>query len=374
MPRVTRITTDPSALWPAVSPDGKMVAYVARRGSQNRGIWVQHIGGGAAVRIAEGCSDGSHIAFSADGSKIYYSSTSDPPGIYEVPVLGGEPRLTIPGAQHIQPSPDSRWKSCLVWPPDGTRLLVALRNVDQPTGGQSVAVSPLDGSKRVSRFALGENLRKRGFTVSSLRLYAWLPDGDIVFSAGYGDAFNIWRIPLEHANEAEPSPVTVAPWHADMGDVRGNHLVFANSRQTGQVWRLPADVNAGRVLGAPQRVTPELIEAQFPDVRRDGSALAYVSRKGGGQGLFLLDLRTGKKRTLVLEGNDAAYSTFSPDGPRVAFMLARRGPGWPAFVVAPNRCLPRTGSRSRAAALYRSGLRTAGPSITHAQRTTIRAT
>jgi hypothetical protein len=108
-PRVTRITTDPSVLWPAVSPDGKMVAYVARRDSQNWGIWVQHVGGGAAVRITEGFSGYGHIAFSADGSTIYYPSRANPPGIYEIPVLGGEPRLTIPGAQHIQPSPDGKW-------------------------------------------------------------------------------------------------------------------------------------------------------------------------------------------------------------------------------------------------------------------------
>jgi serine/threonine protein kinase len=365
IPRITRITTDPSVHWPAVSPDGKMVAYVARRDSRNRSIWVQHVGAGAAVRIVDTFSGHSHIAFSADGSRIYYPSTSDPPGIYEVPVLGGEPRLAIPGANHIQPSPDGKWlayarestvyvqpvaggeareltreywghywKSCLVWSPDSTRLLVAERTPNQPLLGKYLTVFSLDGLKNVPHQNLGENLRKRGFSTSGLRLYAWLPGGDIVFSARYGDAANIWRIPLEHAGEAEPSPVTVAPWNAEMADLRGNHLVFANLRQTGQVWRLPADVNAGRVLGDPKRVTPELVAAQFPDVRPDGSALAYVGLKGGGQGVFLLDLKSGKERTLVLTENDAAYSTFSPDGSRVAFMLSRRLPGWPVFVAA----------------------------------------
>ncbi|MCX6619747.1 MAG: hypothetical protein NTY38_01445, partial [Acidobacteria bacterium] len=106
--RIFRITTDQSSLSPAVSPDGKMVAYLTRRGGQNWGIWVQHVGAGAAIRITEGFADG-NIAFSADGSRIYYPSTSIPPGIYEVPVLGGESRLLIPGARNIQPSPDGKW-------------------------------------------------------------------------------------------------------------------------------------------------------------------------------------------------------------------------------------------------------------------------
>jgi eukaryotic-like serine/threonine-protein kinase len=358
-PRITRITTDPSSVWPAVSPDGKMVAYVARRDSQNWGIWVQHVGGGAAVRITEGFADGD-IAFSADGSKIYYPSTSDPPGIYEVPVLGGGTRLAISGARNMQPSPDGKWlayargstiyvqpaaggearevthgylapyyTSRLVWSPDSTRLLAAV----QYDSGAKLVVFPLDGSKREVGSDLLENLERRGFgDLNVLRFYAWLPGGDIVFSARYGDANNLWRIPPARAGEDEPSPVTVAPWNSRMADIRGNHLVLANLRRTNQIWRLPADVNAGHVLGNPQPVTPELVEAQFPDVRRDGSVLAYISKKDGGQGVFLLDLRTGKERTLAMSDRDAAYSTFSPDGSQVAFGFG--GPRWPVFVMS----------------------------------------
>jgi Tol biopolymer transport system component/predicted Ser/Thr protein kinase len=358
-PRITRMTTEPSTFWPAVSPDGKLVAYVAGRGGQDWGIWVQHVGGGTAVRVTEGLVN-DNIAFSADGSKIYYPSMSDPPGIYEVPVLGGETRLTIPGARNIQPSPDGKWlayargptvyvqptaggeareltsgyvapeyTSRLVWSPDSTRLLVSV----EQGGGMTLAAIPLDGSKQEPGHAFLGNLNRRGFgSLNMLRLYAWLPGDDIVFSARYGDATNLWRIPRVLAAEAEPKPVTAGPWDAHMADVRGKYLVFANLRYTNQIWRLPADLNAGRVLGNPQRVTAELVEAQFPDVRRDGSLLAYVNRKGGGQGVCLFDLRTGKERTLVMTDQESAYSTFSPDGSRVAYGYS--GPRWPVFVIS----------------------------------------
>ncbi len=74
------------------------------------------------------------------------------------------------------------------------------------------------------------------------------------------------------------------------------------------------------------------MEAQFPDVRRDGQALTYISRKGGGQGVFFLDLRTGKERVLHMAREQAAYSTFSSDGSQVAF--AYSGPRWPVFIMS----------------------------------------
>jgi Tol biopolymer transport system component len=51
----------------------------------------------------------------------------------------------------------------------------------------------------------------------------------------------------------------------------------------------------------------------------------------GGQGVFLLDLKTRKERRLYMGPQNSAYATFSPDGTQVAF--GHGGGGWPAFVV-----------------------------------------
>ena len=371
--RIRRITTNLSSVWPTVSPDGKMVAYLARQGGDSYDIWVQRIGGEAAIRAARGVAENvveGGIAFSADGSKIYFPGASPSPGVYEVPVLGGEPRLVIPGGYNVQPSPDGKWLayarvgdiyvipvaggdvrkvspgSKCVWSPDSTRLLIA-RGWERSF---QLVVFSLDGRKRGPDRPLAENLVRRGFgDLNLLRLYAWLPGDEIVFSARFGDATNLWRIPLANAGDAEPSPVTLAPWNNAMADVRGNRVVFANGRLTNQLWRLPANLNAGSVTGVPERVTPELAEIHFPDVRRDGSAAVYVSARDGGQGVFFLDLRSGKERPLALFEYGSAYTTFSADGSKVVF--GHGGPRWPLFMVSaaggPIQALGDSGGRTR---------------------------
>jgi Tol biopolymer transport system component len=176
------------------------------------------------------------------------------------------------------------------------------------------------------------NLQTRGFGDLNLsRMIAWLPGDEIVFSARYGEATNLWRIPIAHMGDAMPSAVTLGPWDQRMASVRGKHVAFTNSRTTNQVWRIAVDWNSGKVTGAPERITEDLIEAQFPDVRPDDSMLAYISRKGGGQGVFVRDLRTGRDRRVYQGPISSAYATFSPDGSRVAF--GNGGMLWPARIV-----------------------------------------
>jgi Tol biopolymer transport system component len=116
-----------------------------------------------------------------------------------------------------------------------------------------------------------------------------------------------------------------------MASVRGTHVLFTNIRGTNQVWRLSADLNSGKVTGVPERITEDLVEAQFPDVRPDDSLLTSISRKSGGQGVFLMDLKTRRERRVYQSEIDSAYSTFSPDGTQIAF--GRGGPAWSAFTI-----------------------------------------
>jgi len=96
------LTTDP-----ALSADGKLVAYASdRSGGDNLDIWVQQIDGGVPLRLTSDQSDESEPSFSPGGDRIVFHSDREGGGIYTMPALGSEPRLIAKGGRNARFSPD----------------------------------------------------------------------------------------------------------------------------------------------------------------------------------------------------------------------------------------------------------------------------
>src|SRR5258708_5900367 len=105
------LTTDGGLTgYPAISRDGKFVAFASDRSKENNlDIWVQHIGGGDPIRLTSDPADESDPDFSPDGGIIAFRSEKDGGGIYTVPALGGSPVLLAPLGRNPRFSPDGRW-------------------------------------------------------------------------------------------------------------------------------------------------------------------------------------------------------------------------------------------------------------------------
>ncbi|MGB7760864.1 MAG: protein kinase [Bryobacteraceae bacterium] len=71
---LTRLTSNGVSFTPAISPDGKMLAYLSTAAGPNPDIWVQQIGGGQAIQITHEKEGVSFSAFSPDGTQIAYQS------------------------------------------------------------------------------------------------------------------------------------------------------------------------------------------------------------------------------------------------------------------------------------------------------------
>jgi DNA-binding winged helix-turn-helix (wHTH) protein len=92
---------------PVISQDGKLLAYTSdRAGDGNLDIWVQYTSGGEPRRLTNDPADERQPEISPDGSTVIFRSERNPPGIYSVPTLGGEPRLIIKDGYVPRFSPD----------------------------------------------------------------------------------------------------------------------------------------------------------------------------------------------------------------------------------------------------------------------------
>ncbi|MBA2688476.1 MAG: PD40 domain-containing protein [Gemmatimonadaceae bacterium] len=145
-----------AAITPALSPDGKMLAYAGGNPSTPE-IFVRQVSGGQTIRIGQGIDPG----WSPDASKIIYVNGE---GIVEMPALGGTPRLL---AKHAS----GNFLASPAYSHDGKRIAYATR--------QEIVVANADGS--------GARKILKAFDPHTL---SWSPDDSrIAFVSG-----NVWFI------------------------------------------------------------------------------------------------------------------------------------------------------------------------------------
>src|SRR6185436_15884262 len=116
---------------PAISPDGKSVAFVARAGGR-RQIWQRLLAGGAPLQITRDDADHEQPRWAPDSSFLIYFVPSVTPGehgtIWEIASLGGDPRRLATGLSSGDLSHDG--KRLALFRFDGTRIALAVITLD----------------------------------------------------------------------------------------------------------------------------------------------------------------------------------------------------------------------------------------------------
>ena len=356
---LTKLTTDASlTAFPALSRDGKLVAYASdRQGLGNLDIWVQQTAGGRGLRLTDDGADEYEPVFSPDGTRIAFRSNRDGGGIYVVSVLGGQPTLIAPEGRRPRFSPDGKslaywvgFEHCVgdtyvmplvggsprkislreqqeqtrspVWSPDGQRLLVSTK-----TDFWSI---PVDGGPPVKTGAYdllrGSGLRPPDEGVPAFVPEEWTAAGNVIFSAISGDGRNVWQIAIRPETlrvDGVPRRLTFGTEEEQYASLGGDgRMVFAGLTRHSNLWLLPVDSAHAKVTGDIQAITQEARQLTRPDLSADGRIVVYQDEKSQQPSdLRLRNLLTATDSSALSSTQDRNLPALTADGSSVLFSV-----------------------------------------------------
>jgi len=346
-------------LYPAISPDGKMVAYVASHGGKAQ-IFVRQITGGRAVAITDGAASAVWPRWKPDGSALVYTSDGT---AFTIPPLGGSPTALIPksasgsyvfcewspsgstivcgntvdGALYVAgasgenmrrltpPSDDVLHSAS--WSPDGKRIAYVSGNFQFVDWGgnlgnlaaSSIWVKPISGGSPV-RITDAIHLNTSP---------VWTPDGGrVLFVSSLGGTRDIYAQKVNGNSDAVGAPVRLTTGlnpHTISLSADGGHLAYSAFTTTANVWSASLHGFDPISPASMREITfgNQTIEAM--SVSPDGHWLAYDSNLSGNSDIYKISVEGGEPQQLTHDPADDFVPVWSPDGSEIAFHSFRNG-------------------------------------------------
>jgi Tol biopolymer transport system component len=340
--------------FPALSPDGKSVAFTADVGG-TRHVWVRLLAGGMPLQITHDDNDHQSPRWSPDSASLfYYTPSREPNGlgtIWEISALGGTARPIATSLAGGDISHDGKHIAYFRTQQGQIELAIADRDgansktlTRLPQGGYSnLRWSPDD---RMLGFQHGQvfnydiyYLRVAGGTPeavtqdsSPLGGFTWLPDSSgVVYSSSRGETvlylptMNLWseRIggkDLRQLTFGETSYIS-----PDL-DSSGN-LVATRAHIQFDIWKYPVDGKPQDNTRRGVQITHQTGAVQTPSMGPHDRELVYLSDSGGHGNLWIANLESGATRQITFEQDPRlalGVPVWSPDGAYIAYVTRSR--------------------------------------------------
>jgi Tol biopolymer transport system component len=367
--RRVQLTLSPGIeLDPALSPDGKLVAFVAGPLSATR-LYVRQVDGGTPVAITPEGGSARAPQWSPDGQRLLFSSGR---GIQMIPSLGGVPRLLVvapPGTSWI----DAAWSS------DGQSIVYSLsdsvftrplnggnsRGLARVAEAHSCSPSPngqwiacVSGNRPFRQNEEFGNIANSSIWVfpaaggSAVRVSddeslntspAWLPHPmSLLYVSNREGGRDIYQVALTRSGRPAGDAVRLTTGlNAATVSVAadGRRLAYAAYTRTANVWSAPIPVTGTTRMSQAQPVTTGSQEIEAFDVSADGRWLLFDSDRSGSQQLYRMPLSGGDAEQLTNDPELAMGPAVSPDGREIAYHSFRNGVRQ-IFVMGPEGGAP----------------------------------
>jgi serine/threonine protein kinase len=354
---------DGLSMYPALSPDGKSLAYVSSQ-TGNRDIYVQRVDGHVANDItADSPADDTEPAFSPDGSQLAFRSDRDGGGIFIMAVTGESPHRLTNFGHHPAWSPDGA-RIAFCTQPVGLRpyqhpQLSELWTVDVRSGAlkpllrlrdkrESDAAQPSwsPNGKRIAYWGVSISIGQRDIwtidpdaprpSQTAVRVTSdpalhwdpvWSPDGKyLYFGSDRGGTLNLWRVPMDETTgkaAGAQQPMTLpAPASGNFAFSQQGALAYGTVTRTFRLIAVPIDKKSGR-LGAPRPLFGGSQEPLTFDPSPDQRFIAFTSAAGQ-EDLYIVNANGTHLRQLTNDPAKDRGVAWGPDG-KTLYLYSDRG-------------------------------------------------
>ena len=353
--KTTRLSTNGNTTNAAISPDGRVIAYIQNENGQ-QSLWLRQTDETAGNElIPPSQSTLSNLNFSPNGDWIYYTKFEGNSSgtLYRTPYLRGSQQEVVKDVD-----------SAITFSPDGSEFAFIRSTPDE--GIDRIVISSLDGTKER---VLTQKKNPEFFIKSVRESLAWSPDGKMIAcpfgkTAAEGDSMSVVEINVESGEEKRITAKTWARvgrvvWTKDLNKLLITAADFGSdlyqivqlTRADGKTKNITSEVSdyfnislnkdSNRLLATTYDKNSSISTALLARIDQpkrlasggyDGlggvtwtpdNRIVFVSMESGNPDIWIMNADGTNRRQLTFEKASDEYPTVSGDGQTIVFVSSR---------------------------------------------------